>query len=299
MKKLIVIVVVLTFSLHIKGQLSFFEKDSIPNQKRVIASSTGYGVFWAGSIIGLSHVWYKDAWGGGFKFFNDGDEWLQMDKYGHTYTANHITRNVYNTYRWSGLSKNKSLLLGAGFGVGYLATFEILDGFSEDWGFSWWDIAANGLGVAWFTWQELFWEEQRLKLKFSASPSPYAQYRPTVLGSSFSERLLKDYNGQTYWLNINPSQFLSKSNTFPKWLSLSVGYSINEKLHGFENMYISNGKTFNAYRQYLFSLDIDLERLPVNKPWLKTLFSVVNHIKIPLPTVEYSKNSFHFHAIYF
>lgn len=282
---------------------SFFEHDSLPNKNRSIGTTVAIATGWSGSIAALSAVWYKDSWGEGFQFFNDRDEWLQMDKFGHAYTGLHLTRNTFQLYQWSGLSRKKSLIYGSIVGFGYLASFEVLDGFSDDWGFSWWDIAANAFGVGWLTWQELVWQEERIKMKFSASPSPYAQYRPEALGKTFSERLLKDYNGQTYWFNFNPSYFLDENTKFPKWLALSAGYSVEEKLHGFDNIYVydSFDQTieFKARRQFLLSLDIDLTRIPVKKPWLKTAFNVLNHLKIPFPTIEYSKSGFRFHPIYF
>ena len=274
------------------GQLSFFEQDTVPNKKRIIGSSIGVGATWGGSIAALASVWYKDSWGDGFQFFNDGKEWLQMDKVGHAYAGYHIQRNVAELYRWSGLSRTKSTLLGGVVSFGYLATFEILDGFSEDWGFSMWDIAANTAGVFLYSAQELLWEEQKIGFKFLATPSPYAKYRPALLGSNFAERLLKDYNGQTYWLNFTPRAFFASS--FPNWLSFSFGYSIQEKLHGFEDEFTvtfeGEDLSFSAYREYMFSLDIDFQRIQTDRPVLKTVFSLLNHVKVPVPAVVYSRN---------
>lgn len=286
------------------GQSRFFERDSTLNKPRVIGTSAAVGTFWLGSIIALKEVWYKDSWSGNFHTFNDANQWMQMDKAGHLFAGSFITNNVYHTFRWAGVDKKTSLILGAATSFGYLASFETLDGFSDEWGFSWSDLASNGIGVGWFTAQELLWDEQRIKLKFSAHLSPYAKYRPHVLGSTFSERILKDYNGQTYWLSVNPSIFMTSSAGFPKWLSIGLGYSVDQKLRGVENtFYYSDGNDylqyFTARRQYLLSLDIDLTRIPIKKPWLKTLFKMMNHIKIPFPTVEFSKKGVGFHGIYF
>lgn len=287
----------------VQGQTHFFERDTSFNKSRVIGTSTAVGAFWVGSIIALKEVWYKDSWSGEFHTFNDASQWMQMDKAGHVFAGSFITDNVYHTYRWSGLNKSTSLILGATTSFGYLSSFEILDGFSDEWGFSWSDLTANSIGVGWFTAQELLWDEQRIKLKFSAHLSPYAKYRQNVLGSSFSERLLKDYNGQTYWLSINPSMFMSSTTRFPKWLSIGLGYSVDEKLRGVENTYYygnsESHEVFIARRQYLFSLDVDLTRIPVKKPWLKTLFKTLNHIKLPFPAVEFSTNGVGFHNLYF
>ena len=299
--KTIFILAITFYCINVSAQNVFFEKDSIPNKKRTLATSISIGTIWAGSITGLAAVWYKDSWGDGFHFFDDGLEWLQMDKFGHAYTGYHLQRNVFNAYNWSGQPRSRSLWLGAALSFGYLANFEILDGFSKDWGFSMWDLFANFSGVAMFTGQELLWEEQKIGFKFSASPSPYAQYRPEALGASFSERLLKDYNGQTYWLNFTPNNFFDTP--LPDWLSFSFGYSINEKLHGFENHFVVNHENnlleFNAYRQYLFSLDVDFEKIKTNKPWLRSIFKALNHVKVPFPALELSKNKISAYPVYF
>ncbi|MEJ6491389.1 MAG: hypothetical protein QNL60_02870 [Flavobacteriales bacterium] len=59
-------------------------------------------------------------------------------------------------------------------------------------------MGANALGSGLFLGHHLLWKEQRIVLKFSSHPTEFAKYRPEVLGSSYPERLLKDYNGQTY-----------------------------------------------------------------------------------------------------
>jgi hypothetical protein len=171
---------VITLS-SVHGQSRFFERDTSLNKSRVIGTSAIVGTFWVGSIIALKEVWYKDSWSGEFHTFNDANQWMQMDKAGHVFAGSFITDNVYHAYRWSGVNKRTSLILGATAGFGYLASFETLDGFSDEWGFSWSDITANSIGVGWFTAQELLWDEQRIKLKFSARFSPYSKYRPSVL----------------------------------------------------------------------------------------------------------------------
>jgi uncharacterized protein YfiM (DUF2279 family) len=286
------IVIVFFHSFFIHGQIQFFEKDTNPNKKRIVGSSIGVGSFWTGSIAGLANVWYSESWGDEFRFFNDGEEWLQMDKVGHAWSGYHLQRNVTELYRWSGLSPKNSLLIGGAASLGYLASFEVLDGFSDGWGFSAWDIAGNAAGVVLYSAQDLLWKEQRISFKFFGLPSNYAQYRPETLGHGFAEQLLKDYNGQTYWLNFTPSYFFESA--LPKWLSFSFGYSIQEKLNGFDNQFsiTSNGEelTFNAYRELMFSFDIDFQRIKTNKAWLKTLFSALNHVKVPIPALALSKN---------
>jgi hypothetical protein len=97
--------------------------------------------------------------------------------------------------------------------------------------------------------------------------------------------------------------FMASSTRFPKWLSIGLGYSVDEKLRGVENtFYYADSESievFNARRQYLLSLDVDLTRIPVKKPWLKSLFKTLNHIKLPFPAAEFSANGIGFHGLYF
>jgi hypothetical protein len=270
------------------------------NKKRLTASSIGTGVIWSGSIIGLSAVWYKDYPKTSFHTFDDSQEWMQMDKMGHVFSAYHLSDKVSKIYRWSGLNRKKSAFIGAGVGWGYQLSFEFLDAQSAGWGFSWSDVGANTLGSGLFLSQELIWQEQFLKLKFSYSPSDYAQYRPSILGSNFSERLLKDYNGQTYWLTFSPGSIFPKSK-IPAWIAIAAGYSVDAKLLGNNDFYqTADGlKRFEAKREFVLSLDLDVTKLPIKKPWLKKLLSPFNVIKIPFPALVFRVNDISGRLLYF
>lgn len=283
---------------------SFFEADTTFNKGRTIGISSALGSTWVGATIAIQSVWYNEYWDNQFHFFDDSKEWLGMDKAGHAYTANSIIKNTTSLYRWAGCSREHSLILGSSIALGYMSTIEILDGFSKKWGFSWSDMLANSSGILWYVWQDLLWEDQKIKMKFSAHLTPYAQYRPEALGETFSERILKDYNGQTYWLTIAPASFTSQPTKFPKWLGFSLGYSIDSKLNGHNNTYIIYGAdgsttTFNAKSMYLFSLDIDFENIPSKRAWLRSILKVVNHVKVPFPTLSFDGKKFHFHPVYF
>lgn len=283
-----------------QAQSSFFEKADTLHTGRLTATGVGIGTLWTGSIIGLSQVWYgeeKTKW----HAFDDSRNWLQMDKVGHVYTANKISILTGDLFRWSGMSNKRAAWIGFGIGTGYQLTFEMLDAYSPEWGFSWSDVGANTLGSAIYLGQQLGWKEQRFHLKFSAHLSPYAQYRPEVLGSGIAERLLKDYNGQTYWLSVSPGTF--GNNRFPKWLCFSIGYSADQKLVGDQDYYevIESGEplAFNAKRQFLFSLDIDFSRIPVKRPWLKVLIGQLNYLKIPFPALIVTGNTISVNGFYF
>lgn len=243
-------------------------------------------VLGGGSVALLSAVWYKEYPKSKFHTFNDSNEWLYMDKLGHAYTAYKLSTVNYAAWRWARMPKKKAVFVSGGIAWTYQLSVEILDGFSAEWGFSWADLTANTAGVGLFIGQQLAWDEQRFQLKFGYKPSPYAAIRPNTLGSNFSERLLKDYNAQSYWLCVAPGTFFKESK-FPKWIQIGFGYSIDAKLNGDLNAYtdLNTGKSYFAKSEYALSLDIDWSQLPIKKPWLKKVLKPLNAIKIPFPAV--------------
>lgn len=284
---------------NISSQTHFFvNADSVLN-KRLIPVSIGVGAAWSGSMIGLSSIWYQDVEKTKWHTFDDSKNWLQMDKIGHSYTAYQLNRYTSNLFRWSGVKHKKAVFIGAGVSFGYQTTLEMFDAYTQEWGFSWADMASNVAGNGFYVAQELIWKDQRLLPKFSYHPTEFAAVRPEVLGGNFAESLLKDYNGQTYWLSVNISSFL-KQPKFPKWICVSLGYSAHEKLVGDADFYIDgNDRPYEAQREWLLSLDIDFSKFDIKRPWLKTLVNQFNYLKVPFPTLIYRNQSLIVHPFYF
>ena len=247
---------------------------------------------YGGSLVGLNELWYKDYPRSSFHFFNDNSEWMQMDKLGHFTTAYYIGRVGIRLLKWSGVARKKAIWYGGMLGSVYQSTIEMLDGYSSEWGFSLGDFAANTTGSFLVIGQELAWNEQRIVLKYSFRPTKFANYRPNLLGNNLQENMLKDYNGQTYWLSVNPSSFMCKETKFPKWLNVAVGYGANGMTGAKQNppYFDSSGKQvyFERYRQYYLSLDVDLTRIKTRSKFLRTVFYSVGFIKIPAPSIEFS-----------
>lgn len=240
------------------------------------------------AVVGLNQLWYADYPKSDFHLINDNDEWLQVDKLGHFYSSYHLGRLGAEMLQWSGATQKDQLIYGAGIGFAFLTAVEVLDGFSSEWGASSGDIIANASGTALYVSQELLWKEQRITPKFSFHTTQYAQHRPTVLGSSFAEQILKDYNGQTYWLSVNLYSF-SKGSKIPKWLNLAFGYGADGMITGnMENKELLLTPKSERSRQFYLSLDVDLTKIDTKSHFLKTIFSVLNTLKVPAPTFEYS-----------
>jgi len=254
-------------------------------------------------MIGLNGLWYANSARGDFRFFNDHADWLQMDKAGHAATGYQLSRLGFETIQWTGLEDRKAMWAGAGFAMLFLTGVEVLDGFSAEWGFSLGDFGANVAGGALFVGQQLGWGEQRMTLKFSYSPTDLAAYRPETLGSDFAERIFKDYNGQTYWLSVNPGSFRPSGARMLPWLNVALGYGASGMLGGAGNPDMNAAgealPDLDRYRQYYLSLDVDLSRIPTKSGFLRTLFSTIGFVKIPAPALEYSRGDLHWHWLMF
>ena len=269
------------------------------NKQRVrlitAANIAGYG----GTMAGLYFAWYKDYPQSNFHFFNDNHEWKQVDKVGHVYSAYIASYGSMEMWRWAGLSRNKRIWIGGMSGAVYQTAIEILDGFSKEWGWSWGDFNANIAGSGLLIAQELAWDEQRVRMKFSFHKNNYtdpglSMRVDKLYGNSIAERMLKDYNAQTYWLSGNLKSFFPKSN-LPPWLNVAVGYGA-EGMFGAEQNYASNetgGAPFDRrdikrYRQWYLAPDIDLSKIKTNSKILKFAFGVLNAFKFPAPSLEFS-----------
>jgi hypothetical protein len=276
---------------------------SAVHKGRLIGVLSVQGGLYFGSLAGLYFLWYNNYPQSSFHFFNDNNEWLQMDKCGHSTTAYYISMVGYWSYRWSGLNNKQSTWYGGLLAFSYMLNIEILDGFSSEWGFSLGDLTANTIGVALFVTQQLAWKEQKFRLKFSFHQTTYPVYRPDLLGDNLIQQMLKDYNGQSYWLSGNISSFLPESVRFPKWLNIAFGYAASGMTGATSNSACYKGQdipTQDRYRRFLLSVDVDLTRIPTRSRFLKGVFTVLSFIKIPAPAIEYNTlGKFRFYPLYY
>jgi len=215
---------------------------------------------------------------------------------GHGWTAYNTGRGSAASWQWAGLSEKKSALLGGLSGTLYLTAIEFLDAHSSKWGWSWSDMGANLIGSCLFISQELLWEQQRVQFKFSFHRKNYGattlnSRADDLFGKSWYERMLKDYNAQTYWLSTNLRSFFPKTN-LPRWLNISLGYGADGMFGGFENKWIDGDPgslvdrtDIPRNRQFYVAPDIDFTKIQTNRKWLRTVFFCLNAFKCPAPTL--------------
>jgi hypothetical protein len=297
---LLLMVVTLPVQLSAQsGSDSAGNHSPLSNRSRQWLVAGAHAGIWAGTYIALNKAWYADYPRSGFHFFNDDAEWNQMDKGGHTWTAYQLARVSAATWKWAGLTDRKAVWLGGASALAYQGIIEIQDGFSAEWGFSWGDMAANLAGASAYVAQELGWKEQRIQIKLGYWPRNYPgnleTRRDALFGSGNIERILKDYNSQTYWISVNLHSFWRESR-IPRWLNLSLGYGSDLMLGARENRWFdSEGNYFDRtdlprLRRYYLSFDLDLTQIPTRSRFLQSVFATLNAIKIPAPALQYSSN---------
>jgi len=311
-KRLLLAITLLLLIVIAPTQQSSAQRDSVSastlKTRKWIVGGT-HIVFLAGSAVGLNNIWYADYERESFHLFNDMKEWNQMDKAGHIWTSYQLSRASTATWKWAGLNEKKSILLGSLSALTYQSIIEINDGFSTEWGFSWGDMAANVVGTGAFAFQELGWKDQRIQIKFSYNaydyPPDQIERRNQLFGTGTLERVFKDYNSQTYWASVNLKSFFKQS-ILPAWLNIAVGYGAEGMLGGFENKWTDkDGTEITRYdverlRQFYFAPDIDLTKIKTKSKFLRSVFFIVNSIKVPAPTISWdSKGTCRVYAFYF
>jgi uncharacterized protein YfiM (DUF2279 family) len=275
---------------------------SVVNQRRVITAAITESVVYGGGMAYLWQVWYKDVPRVPFQWYNDSRGYLQIDKCGHAYAAYWQSYVGYHWLRSAGVSKKKSLLYGAPLGLVLQTPIEIFDGLYEGWGFSWSDMAANTAGPLLMAGQEMLFDRQWLTYKFSFTRSSYARQAHGYLGDNTLESLFYDYNGHTYWLSM-PLMAFKPLKKVPEWIQISAGYSANGMYGEFTNRTSFRGKPIPPavrHRQFLLSMDIGWNRIPVKSRFLKGVLLGLSCIKLPFPALEYNTTGkFKAHWLYF
>ncbi|HSZ71370.1 MAG TPA: DUF2279 domain-containing protein [Cytophagaceae bacterium] len=260
-----------------------------------VAGGVAYGI----TLYELNRLWYSQSPRSSFHFFNDNNEWNQMDKMGHFYTSFYLSTGGVDLLMWGGLSQKKALILDNILGLALLTPVEIMDGYSSAYGASWGDEVADAAGDVFAYSQYLLWKGIRIYPRFSDHPTSYSSIRPNVLGSTFVEQIIKDYNGQTYWLSTPIADWIkNKESKFPKWLGVSLGYGSSGMVYADPRENSMHG--YDSYRRYFISMDIYLSRIKTKSKFLNTFFYLTNMIHFPLPALEFNTHQgLVFHPAYF
>jgi hypothetical protein len=270
-------------SLHLFDYSPVYQKS---RSAFVVGGTSSLGV---GLLGTLSYSWYKDFNTSSFHFFDDAAEWRGMDKVGHAVTAYQVCDYIDDWYQWAGHNKDKSRLYSALTATSFLTVVEVMDGFSDGWGFSNADMLSNGAGIGAFLINSKFSQNNSFSFKYGFLPSSYRKLRPEQLGSNEVTSLIKDYNGQSYWLSLNLS-LITTSAKVPKWLNIAFGYGAEGLLGGRSNPEFNAAglslPIFDRYSQFFLSPDIDWTKIPTKNRSVKFILRALSFYKFPLPALE-------------
>jgi len=285
------------------AQEDFFQPSPKYNSSRVVGTVITESVIATAATIGLNYLWYKKFPHSRFHFFNDNNEWLNMDKVGHATSAYNIAAIQGDVLHWGGVRPGLSALIGSLTALGFMTMIEVMDGHSTAWGFSKGDMLANISGCLLYEGQQLLWGQQHISLKYSFHKSLFAKYNPGELGSNLIQQSLKDYNGQAYWLSVNIASFLPSNTNFPRWMNIAAGYGAEGMIAAVNNPTEINGQKipyFKRYRQFYLSMDADLYRINNISPLATTLLKVNRTIKMIAPALEWNEvDKLKFHWLYY
>jgi hypothetical protein len=293
----------------IQPKTSFADYAQTLNKKRLTGVTVGGLGIYAGLMTGVGIAWYGKDKLTRFHWFEDATEWKQVDKGGHLFAPYFISNGSYHLLRWSGMKNTPAALTAGAFSFLSISAMEIPDGLHPKYGASWSDLVFNFTGAALSTAQFLTWKEQRILLKYSFHlvEYPRGELRDrayALYGFSFGERILKDYNGVTMWLSINPYSFNHQIKAH--WLNIAVGYAAGNLYGGFENKWIDKNGIYHdrsdlkQYRRFFISIDADYTKFKAKTRGGKMILGILNIVKLPMPALEFNTlGQVVFHPMYF
>ncbi len=275
--------------------------DTSGNSKKIWLWCGGGGAYATGMTF-LYQAWYKGYDHSSFHWFDDHDEWEQMDKAGHAFSSFQIANAYSSSLKWAHYEPKKAALYGSLASFVTVSSIEIFDGFSSKWGASYSDLIANASGTLLYFSQAYFTDKTPVRMKLSFHYTRYADMRPDALGKNKFEQIVKDYNGQTYWLSINPH--LLGWQQCPSWLSLALGYGASGMISGNYKdtvpLYADICLPWQPpFRRYYLTLDFNPSKLKIKNKILKAVLKTFNVIKLPFPALELQQGKVYAKGLYF
>jgi hypothetical protein len=246
------------------------------------------GLMLAVNMVALNYqkdIWYTEETTvfHSLEFTEDWGKYQQMDKFGHFADAYFTSDLSGKIYRWSGMSGNTSVWLGALTGWAWMLEIELNDAFMADWGFSWGDMFANTAGSAFYVLQQFNYDLLGgIHPKFSWHKS---EAWKEMRYNTDPKALIEDYEGLSFWVTVNPHHYFPNDwkNTYPEWLApLGLAFGVSAKDIGIN--------PWGGYKEYFVGLDVDLRKLPIwgDLGLTKFIVSEINFLRLPLPVIRFS-----------
>ncbi len=266
--------------LPASAQPSYCEHDAARTTARVAVASSAV----AGNVA--LHAYFKNAWWSGEKAesFWVNHDWgmafRDQDKFGHALGGYHLARIGTDLLEAGCYSRRTALIWGSAYAAVFQLQVEIWDGYQAKYGFSPPDLLANSVGTGLFVAQELVPALRNVKPTFSYWPTRAYRRWSEQPGSELRNSI--DYTGQTYWLSADIDEMLpaGAARWWPGILRLSVGHSITDWIDP------ATGRTVEARRRMLLSLDVDAAKLPGSHPIWVRVKRELGYIRFPAPALQ-------------
>ena len=254
--------------------------------KSVGVASTVLIAYGAAYWLVFKKGWWDEG-GGRFRFENDFDYALNLDKFGHFASGVIMGESFYEGYRWAGVSEFYSYLFAGLSAFATHVAIDVKDGFSPEWGFSVFDVLSGTLGGFLPMAERYVPVFKYVDLKWSYWINTKAYYRQSKTGV-FTD----DYCNQTFWASFKIHRMLPKAarQYYPSWLAIAAGLSIDEGV-------FLHDKDVTPHREVYIALDYDLEAFRPQSRMARTLIKYLNYFKLPAPTVQVYPE-FHWYLLY-
>jgi hypothetical protein len=249
------------------------------NKKINYTTLAGVGAIYLASGIGV-HIYQANAWWKdnrkGFRFVNDMDYAVFMDKIGHFYGTVLLAHAFSAGLESGNVQSEQAALWGSIMAFAFQMYVEIEDGFGPDWGFSYSDAIADFAGAAFSLGQYYYPWLKNFQFRFSYFPSK------KYLDGVHRGNMIDDYEGQKYWLSLRMKNLLPEplAKHWPAFLTLSLGVQ---------------GKDITpdggGFREYFIALDLDAEEIPLYGKGWQFVKNTLNYFHFPLPGIRISPNA--------
>jgi len=253
---------------------------ALPDRARI--DPVRMGIVVGGTVAGftIGHVWLNDLWWKGTKtdfHFNTKQDYqyaLNADKLGHAYFAYAGTTVYGDLFRWTGMDSTSAIWSGFGVAMAYQTYIEVRDGFSEGYGFSWGDMAANTLGASLPVAKHYVPALRPIDLQISFWPSQ--AYKDGAYNA-----IIDDYTSTTHWLALSIYDWMPSDwqQWYPPWLGVAIGHSV-------ENLDGMGGGNSVVY----LSLDWQPHKINGLPDWLRSVLRALHLYHLPAPAVKVYPN---------
>ncbi len=241
-----------------------------------------------GTTIGIIRNYYANTWWKNqsteFKFVNDWDYALWIDKFGHFFATYALSNLVSSGLDAANIKTENVFLYSSISALLFQLYVEVEDGFGPNWGFSPGDAVADFLGAGFRLAQFYYPSLKNVLPKFSYYPSE--EFRN---GEKKDHNMSDDYEGQKLWLSLRINNMLNKSieKYWPDFLMLSIGYAVR-KLDG----------KGGGEKHFLIALDLDFEKIPLHGKFWNFIKNTLNLVHFPMPGIRITPKGTFFEIIF-